>query len=254
MKLNKENNRICALRAALLVLCLALTGGCASTGTGSFSDPADPWEGMNRQVFAFNETVDSATLKPIAKAYKSGVPFFVRHRIANFFANLGDVPNALNNLLQGKPGRALNDVLRVAVNTTFGILGLFDVASALGLEKSEEDFGQTLARWGVGAGPYFVVPLLGPSTVRDFPGKVVDYFLSPVTHVNDAGARDVMFAVDTVHMRANLLAKEPVVRELSPDFYSAVKSFYLERRKSLVKDGGGDDTEDLYEGIINPAE
>ena len=237
--------------SCLFYISIALSSGCASVGTETAyrEDAADPWQGMNRKVFAFNDAVDSVTLEPLAKGYRE-LPSFLRHRISHFFANLGDIPNAANNFLQGKLGDAANDLLRLVVNTTFGVLGMFDVASNMGLEKHDEDFGQTLAQWGVGSGPYLVVPIIGPSTARDFPGAVVDYFMHPINYVNDVTARNTLRVVDAVDTRSDFVAKEKIVRELSPDFYSAVKSFYLDRRKAQIKDGvDTDDIEDLYDEI-----
>lgn len=237
----------CVLTASHLLF----VGGCASTGAqmSQHEDATDPWQGMNRKVFAFNETIDSVTLKPIAQGYHK-LPSFIRYRVSNFFANLDDIPNTANNLLQAKLGDAASDVMRFVVNTTFGILGLFDVASNMGFDKHDEDFGQTLAQWGVGSGPYLVAPLFGPSTARDLPGTVVDYFMSPLTYVGDIATRNILRATDAVETRSDFLAREDVIREISPDFYSAVKSFYLDRRKAQVRDGhDADDIEDLYDEV-----
>ena len=235
----------------VFALCLAalVVGGC-SVRQGAYESRVDPWEGYNRGVFAVNETLDGAVIKPVARGYGL-LPAFVRDRVTNFFGNLADVPNAINNLLQGKPRRALDDALRVVINTTFGLVGLFDVAAFANLEKSDEDFGQTLAVWGVGSGPYFMLPLLGPSTLRDSPALIVDFLLSPVSYVDFGVSEFALSATEAVDERQRFIAKEAVVREVSPDFYSAVRSFYLERRRQLVKDGKGSPDEDgsLYEDL-----
>ncbi len=248
MNPNKKTISVCIF--CVLVASSPLLIGCAATCADmSYEDAADPWQGMNRKVFAFNETLDSVTLKPVAKGYRE-LPSFIRHRISNFFANLGDLPNAANNFLQAKFGDAASDVMRFVVNTTFGVLGMFDVASDMGLEKRDEDFGQTLAWWGVGSGPYLVAPILGPSTVRDLPSAFADYLMSPLSYVSNVPVRNVLRATNAVEVRSDFLAKEDVVREISPDFYSAVKSFYLDRRKAQVNDGKDtDELEDLYDGV-----
>ena len=235
----------------MLALCLAaiVVGGC-SVKQGAYESQGDPLEGYNRGVFAVNETLDGALIKPVAKGYGL-LPAFVRDRVTNFFGNLADVPNAINNLLQGKPRRALSDTLRVVLNTTFGLVGFFDVAAFADLEKSDEDFGQTLAVWGVGSGPYFMLPLLGPSTLRDFPAAIVDFLLSPLSYLDLGASRVALTAAESVDTRQRFLAKEAVVREVSPDFYSAVRSFYLENRRQSIEDGKGGPDEDgsLYEDL-----
>ncbi len=235
----------------VLALCLAalVAGGCA-VKQGAYESDADPLEGYNRGMFMVNETLDRAVIKPVAEGYGL-LPTFVRNRVTNFFGNLADVPNAINNLLQGKPERALSDAMRVVINTTFGLVGLFDVATFAGLEKSDEDFGQTLAVWGVGDGGYFMVPLLGPSTLRDFPAMIVDFLLSPPSYLDLGASRPMLTVVERVDARQRFIAREGVVREMSPDLYGAVRSFYLERRRQLIKDGKGGPDEDgtLYEDL-----
>ena len=159
----------------LLMTCL-LAGGCASTQELS-GDPSDPWEGFNRKVYSFNDAIDRAFLVPAAASYRAMAPEVVEDGVSNFCSNIGDVGVAFNNTLQFKFLDAASDVGRILVNSTIGLLGIMDVASQMGLQKHEEDFGQTLGYWGVDTGPYVVLPLFGPSNLRDGPGKVVDSFL-----------------------------------------------------------------------------
>ena len=236
----------------VLVLCLAaiVFSGC-SVKHDVYASDADSLEDYNRGVFVANEALDVALIKPVAQTYGL-LPAFARDRVTSFFGNVADVSNAVNNLLQGKPERAFSDALRVVLNTTFGLVGFFDVATLANLEKSEEDFGQTLAVWGFDEGPYLVLPLLGPSTLRNFPGVVLGFLLSPLNYFDIAGASGILlYVVEAVDTRQRFIAKEALVREISPDFYTAVRSFYLERRRQLVRDGGArpDEDDDLYKDL-----
>jgi phospholipid-binding lipoprotein MlaA len=207
--------------------------GCASTSAPN----ADPWEGFNRGSFAVNEAIDKAVLTPAAKGYQAVTPSFVRSGVSNAFGNVGDVGTGLNNLLQGKPGSALSDFGRVLVNSTLGILGLFDVASPMGLDKNNEDFGQTLGKWGVGSGPYVVLPLLGPSTLRDSLGRVPDRYSSYSRYVEHIPARNSLLGLDIIHIRAELLAAGKTLEEASLDKYQFLRDAFLQRRLSQVYDG-----------------
>lgn len=240
-------------RAFRVLSCLLLSGlmllsasGCAVKQALN-DDPRDPWEGYNRHVFAFNEAVDVVVLKPVAAGYQTVLPEFIRQRVSNVFSNVEELPNALNNLLQGDFSGAGNDVLRFLVNSTLGVLGLFDPATSMGLIKQDEDFGQTLGAWGVGSGPYFMLPLLGPSTLRDFPGRVVDFLIYPLNWVDDGGTRTALQGVRLVSTRAGFLDQEKILRKLSPDYYHQLKGFYLNRRKHLISDGAVEIDESLYE-------
>ena len=219
-----------------LSLLAALVGlsGCATTGGAS----GDPLEGYNRAMFKFNDGLDKAIIKPIASGYKTVVPQIARTGVTNFFANLGDLWIGINNILQGKVGAGVSDFGRFAMNTTVGILGLFDVASDAGLEKHNEDFGQTLGRWGVGSGAYVVLPLLGPSTVRDGLSRlVVDWHGDPVWHVANIPTRNELVGVRAVDDRANLLDVGRVAEEAALDHYSYVRDAFLQRRRSQIYDG-----------------
>lgn len=225
-----------ALAGAALAL---LATGCATIPADAGSNPVDPFERMNRHVFEFNDRVDRALLKPLAQGYVAVVPEPVRGCVTNFFANLGDLGNAANNLLQGKPVEAVSDICRIAINTTVGVLGCFDVASKMGLEKHNEDFGQTLGRWGLGPGAYLVLPLLGPSTVRDAVGRVPDAYVDPsaLAGGDSVRARNSLFALQTVDLRARLLDAGRLLEAAALDKYQFTRDAYLQRRRNLVHDG-----------------
>ena len=201
-------------------------------------NPADPFEGFNRGVQAFNDGVDEAVLKPVAQTYEQVVPSFARTAVGNFFGNLGDGWSAVNHLLQGKLEPALNMTLRLAVNTTFGLGGLLDVASEAGLERQSEDFGQTLGVWGVPAGPYLVLPLLGPSSVRDAAGRVLDMHedTSP-RYTHDEAVRNSGLALNIVDTRARLLGAGRLLDDIALDRYGFLRDAYLARRLNQVWDG-----------------
>jgi phospholipid-binding lipoprotein MlaA len=201
-------------------------------------DPRDPLEPVNRVVHGFNETVDRAVLKPIAQGYRAITPGFVQTGVRNFFSNLEDVTVMANNLLQFKVGPGAGDFMRLAVNSTFGLFGLLDVASEMGLRKHDEDFGQTLGRWGVNAGPYVVLPFFGPSTFRDTVGLFVDKnYTDPVRHIDDIGVRNRTSALRVVSRRTDLLDAKAAVDMAALDGYEFTRDFYLERRRALVHDG-----------------
>jgi phospholipid-binding lipoprotein MlaA len=217
-------------RLAVLVLALA-------AGTVNAQSANDPFEKANRAIFGFNEAVDTAVLKPVAKGYQAAVPELVRTGVTNFFGNFSDGWSAINNALQGKGEAAGTMVMRVAANTLFGIGGIFDVASDLGMERSTEDFGQTLGRWGMPAGPYMVWPLLGPSTARDTLVRPLDLAWSPSLAVNDSGVKWSLSALNLIDTRANLLGASDVVDGLAFDKYTFIRDAYIARRRNLVYDG-----------------
>lgn len=199
----------------------------------------DPWEGFNRKVFVFNDTLDTYALKPVAKGYRAITPDPVENGISRMFSNLGEIRNVLNDLLQGKFSQAGNDTGRFLVNTTIGLVGFFDVADDLGMPKSDgEDFGQTLGVWGVGEGPYVVLPLFGPATLRDGPAKIVDMMVNPVSEVDHVPTRNAIYGVDVISTRADLLKAEKLIKG---DKYSFIRDVYLQRREHLVEDGHVED-------------
>ncbi len=229
--------RLAALAAA------ALIGGCATTGGGS-PDARDPFEPVNRAVFEFNEVADRTVIRPVAEVYTKVVPQPVRTGVTSFFGNLNDVLTAANNLLQGKLGDSINDFGRVFVNTTFGIGGIFDWATLMGMEKNNEDFGQTLGVWGVPPGPYVVLPLFGPSSARDTAGFVVDVYTYPLFWIlrwaepaHRVAWRNVATGVGFVNARANNLAATDILEQAALDRYSYVRSAFFQRRQNQVFDG-----------------
>ncbi|MES2024363.1 MAG: VacJ family lipoprotein [Pseudomonadota bacterium] len=218
-----------------LVLVSALfLSGCATTNTNT---PGDPLEGFNRTMFDFNDTVDRVALKPVATAYQDVLPSFAQTAIGNFFGNLGDVWTMVNNFLQGKGEAGMSDVMRVAVNSTFGLGGMLDIASEAGIPKHKEDFGQTLGSWGVQSGPYVVLPLFGPSTVRDTAALPVDFYGDVWTYVDSIPVRNSGYVVRAIDQRASALGATNLLEDIAIDRYSFVRSAYLQRRESLVNDG-----------------
>ncbi len=228
---------------AVLGLVTVVASGCASTRAGGESAQSlgarlDPIEPVNRAIYRFNDVVDKNVLKPVAQGYKFILPTQVRYCISNAFGNIADVPTAINNFLQGKIRDGGSDLCRVGVNTTVGLFGCFDVASKWGFEKHNEDFGQTLGRWGVPTGPYLVIPLLGPSSLRDATALLaVDTQLDPLGFVNDIPVRNISYGVRVVDKRAQLLDTTNLLEEASLDPYVFVRDAYLARRNSLVRDG-----------------
>lgn len=211
-----------------IAVALVLSFGCASTAT------VDPWENFNRRVHNFNEGADRRVLKPLAQGYRAVTPDLLERGIANVFANLDDPQVAVNQLLQGKPARGAGDLTRFVVNTVFGLAGLFDVASGMGLPKHQEDFGQTLARWGMGRGAYLVVPLWGPSNPRDGFGDIMGSYAFPPRYIDDVGARNSIYALSIINKRAALLDAEEIV---TGDRYLFFRDAYLQRREYLINDG-----------------
>ncbi len=222
-------------RLAGAFLAAALASGCATTGGPS--DAYDPWQKVNRGTFAFNDTIDKAVLKPVAQGYVKVVPGFAREGVSNFFSNLADVGTSFNNLLQGKAGAGVSDAGRFLVNSTLGVFGLWDVATPMGLEKHDEDFGQTLGWWGVLPGPYIVLPLFGPSTLRDAPARAVDPSWYYYPAIEPEGLRYGVRLLDIVRVRAELLKAEGVLDEAALDRYSFIRDAWWQRRRSQVFDG-----------------
>lgn len=202
------------------------------------SSETDPWEKMNRGIFAFNDTVDHFILKPAALTYQKITPGFVDRSVTNFFYNLDDVIVVLNDLLQLKLKQAGQDSARFVINSTLGLAGTLDIATKVGLEKHEEDFGQTLGFWGVPSGPYLVLPILGPCDLRDTFGWVPDYFTDPVYYYPDESVRHSLTALDIVDTRADLFMVEQLI---SGDRYVFLRDAYLQRREFLVNDGQVED-------------
>jgi phospholipid-binding lipoprotein MlaA len=220
-------------RLICLILAMTVMGGCASSGT-----PGDPFEGFNRAMFGFNEGVDNAVLRPVASGYKAVVPEPARDCVGNVFANINDIFVGINSLLQGKVGEAVSDACRVVVNSTVGLLGCFDVASKVGLEKHNRDFGQTFGKWGMDSGPYLVLPFLGPSNIRDGVGSLIYSYLDPVW-ADHVPTRNVAYTLRAVNRRAELLEASNVLEEAALDKYSFVRDAFSQRRRGMIEDDGG---------------
>jgi phospholipid-binding lipoprotein MlaA len=224
------------VKPLLAVVMVLLASGCATTG-GDERDPRDPWEGMNRGVYKFNETFDDYLARPVARTYVKVLHQEIRSRVGNFFSNLQDPLIGANNLLQGKLGDGVNDWVRFAFNSTFGLLGIHDVASEWGYEKHNEDFGQTFGRWGAGPGPYLVLPILGSSTVRDGLGTGVDIWLDPMGEIRPINLRNSLIVLRATNLRAELLEASRILEEAALDKYVFQRDAYLQRRRSLIYDG-----------------
>lgn len=225
--MNTPGKSLLALSAALIL------AGCASNG-----DPRDPLEPFNRTMHSFNEGVDRVALKPLAKGYQAVAPDVVQNGVRNFYSNLDDVTVFANSLLQFKGEQATSDFLRVVFNSTFGLLGLIDIATPMGLKKHNEDFGQTLGKWGVGSGPYLVLPFFGPSSFRDGVGLAVDTVTTDLVYdIEDIPTRNGTLALRIVSRRADLLEAKEAIEEAALDNYEFTRDFYLERREVLIRNG-----------------
>jgi phospholipid-binding lipoprotein MlaA len=223
------------------VLAVALLGGCATV------QRPDPLEPANRKVFAFNDAVDRAVLKPVAERYVAHVPPYLRTSLSNFFGNLRDVWSAANLFLQGRPKDGLDEVLRVSVNTVFGAAGLMDVASPMGLYPHREDLGQTLGHWGAGPGAYLVLPLLGPSSVRDVSDVPAGWYVQPQRFIDDGATRGVLTGLNVIGRRADALPATRMLEEMALDPYLFTRDAYLQRRQSLIeRDRPLDEAADSY--------
>jgi phospholipid-binding lipoprotein MlaA len=232
-------------RAAALLLAAALQAGCATAQVPVDSEQADatprsnvdPWEGVNRKTFAFNQGFDSILLRPVAEGYEKHVPDLVRTGIGNVFENVSDAWSAVNHLLQGHPLASAEMTTRFLVNSTLGFYGLLDWASEMGLERKREDFGQTLGRWGVPIGPFLVLPFVGASSVRDTVGFAVDRTFTLGNYLTDRKYFNALSILELVHVRSELLPATRLVNQIALDKYSFVRDAYLARRRSLVYDG-----------------
>jgi phospholipid-binding lipoprotein MlaA len=232
--------KLIAIRGAFLpaIACLSLITGCAS---GPQANPTDPLEPFNRQMFALNEGVDQAVLKPVAQGYRAVTPQPVRAGVTNFFNNLQDLWSAVNGVLQLRPTVAADNFMRFGVNTVFGLGGVLNVAGEMGIERQSEDFGKTLGRWGVPSGPYLVFPLFGPSTLRDSTTIVLENKFDPVSNMNDIGARNSATVVRLVNTRSNLLRLGDLLDDVALDKYSFTRDAFLQRRRAEIYRPGADD-------------
>jgi len=226
---------IAPARTVAVIAVLLMSAGCASTPGRTTTD--DPWQGLNRGVYKFNDTLDRAALKPVARGYRKITPRWFRTGVGNFFANLAYPATFVNQFLQGKPARGAQDAGRFLLNSTLGLAGLIDVATPLGLQANDEDFGQTLAVWGVGSGPYLTMPFFGPSSIRDAPSRVFDYFLGPLEYMHvpwevEWGLR----GLDIVHSRSELLSLDATL-EQAFDPYAFIRDAWAQQREYAIFDG-----------------
>ncbi|MBF8268943.1 MAG: hypothetical protein HW386_652 [Gammaproteobacteria bacterium] len=228
-------------------LCLALhLVACANLG--SKGDPRDPFEGLNRGVYSFNEKFDQAVMSRLISFYQAITPDFLDRGITNFFSNIDDIVVVINDFLQFKIGQAFSDITRFVFNSTLGIGGLFDVSTTIGYPKHNEDFGQTLGKWGFGSGPYLVVPVLGPSTFRDAGGyAVANAFIPPLTYIDSISVQLGVTSLDYVDFKADMLTAEQLLAEAALDKYEFTKNAYFELRENLIHDreDGGVNFEEL---------
>jgi len=220
------------LRCVAAVMLVGLTA-CA---TGPDAHPQDPLEPWNRGVYRFNDVLDTNVVKPVAETYQEVTPDPVRKGVSNFFGNIRDVWSSVNAALQLRPQEALENLFRVGVNTTLGLGGILDVATEMGIPRTRMDFGQTLGRWGVPSGPYLVLPLLGPSSVRDATGTGIQFRLNEYTNFDDDHVQNSLTALEVVDTRAGLLRAGTLLNEAAIDKYSFVRDFYLQRRQNQIDD------------------
>jgi phospholipid-binding lipoprotein MlaA len=211
---------------------LALLAGCAATPS-----KVDPLEPMNRALYKVHDVLDTNIVKPVAEGYVSVVPQFMRTGFANVFNNIDDLFSAVNGLLQGKPDKAGNDLGRVLINTFFGMGGLIDIASDAGIERGNEDFGQTFAVWGIPQGPYLFIPLFGPTTVRDGAGVIVRIAVGPVGYIHEVPLRNSIYGVGYVDLRSQVLESGSILDTAALDRYIFIRNAYLQRRRYLIFDG-----------------
>ena len=231
-------------RLATTAAFFSIVSGCASIPDEQRT-ASDPWEPMNRSLYAFNTTVDKATLRPVARGYRAILPAPARQGVSNFFSNLTTPRSIVNNLLQGKPRQGLTETLRFVVNSTVGIGGLIDVATAGGLEEHNEDFGQTFAVWGIPDGPYVMLPFLGPKTLRGAIATPLDMLADPVSHVDESSLRDKLVVMRIIDLRYRLLSVEGLLEE-SRDPYTTVRDSYLQNREFEIFDGEPPEDEDDF--------
>ncbi|MDH3748881.1 MAG: VacJ family lipoprotein [Gammaproteobacteria bacterium] len=231
----------------LLPLIAVLLCACASSESRVDYDPLEP---LNRAVYKFNDVLDRAILKPVAKGYKFVVPSVMRKGVTNFSFNLRTPRSAINNFLQGKPRRGFDDIARFLVNSTFGIGGLIDIASARGFEQYDEDFGQTFAVWGVPQGPYVVLPLLGPRTMRHAVAVPFNYASDPLFYYENASVRDKLWVLRTINLRSRLLKAEELIGE-SKDRYITIRESYLQNRNYDIHDGDPPEDDDFYDDFCD---
>jgi len=237
------------------LLATLLFSGCATKPAAPKEErsPADPWEPLNRQIQGFNSGLDKFTLKPVARGYHLVIPQVMRTGVGNFSSNLRTPLHAINSFLQGKVKTGFSETGRFLANSTFGILGLFDVATDMGLEKHREDFGQTFATWGIPDGPFVVIPILGPFTLRDAIALPLDFLVDPLLYYDNASVRDKLYILRLIDVRTRLFAAESLLKG-SQDRYLAVREAYLQHRHYLIHDGDPPLDDDLFDDLLENEE
>lgn len=234
-----NNKFMSALKVFLVIFSVLFLSACATT---SALDERDPWEGFNRGIYSFNETMDDFVFEPIGKVYDFITPDVIDNGVSNFFDNLAQVSVIANDILQFKFDQAVNDTVRLFLNSTLGLFGFFDIASEGNLYSSDEDFGQTMAHWGVGSGPYVVLPFLGSATIRDAVGFAVDRsILSPIAYVDDDLSRAGLLTLNYVDFKSDILSTTDLIKEAALDQYDFTKNAYFEKRESQINGGGFED-------------
>ena len=218
-----------------LIICVAIVlfaSGCATTGA---YDERDPLEGLNRGVYSFNQGIDKILFNPLGKLYRAITPEFVDKGITNFFSNLNEISVIANDILQFKVKQAFSDAARFVFNSTLGLLGFFDVSSTMGLDKHDEDFGQTLGVWGVGSGPFLMAPFFGPTTLRDATGFIVDQgILNPVFYLDNDELRAGLLTINYIDFKSDLLITDKLIEDAALDEYEFIKNAYFNKRESQI--------------------
>ena len=234
---NKPMNAPPGVYRLLILIFACGLAGCATIPAGSAPSPDDPFESMNRAAYQFHQVVDGNIVRPIAQAYVDYTPKILQQALRNFTGNIDDFFSFINGVLQGKPEKAGHDLGRVITNTSFGLLGLIDIAGDAGVPKGEEDFGQTFAVWGIPQGPYLFIPLFGPTTVRDGTGWIVRGYSTPIGYINDIPVRNTLWGLSYLDYRAQALQAESILNQASIDPYTFTRRAYLQRRRYLIYDG-----------------
>jgi phospholipid-binding lipoprotein MlaA len=231
-----KNKFVSTIKVLTMFSCMLFLSACATT---SALDERDPWEGFNRGVFAFNETMDGFVFEPVGKVYDFITPAPIDDGISNFFNNIAMLPVIANDIMQFNFTQMVNDFIRFFLNSTLGLFGFFDIAGDANLYSSGEDFGQTLAHWGMGPGPYLVVPFFGPATVRDAAGFAIDRgLISPITHIDDDLTQAGLLTLNYIDFKSDILSTTNLIGEASLDKYDFIKNAYFEKRDSQINGGG----------------
>ncbi len=235
------------IHAVIVSFALGLSG-CSSIPPDARTE-SDPWEPLNRSLYSMNVAIDKVSTKPLAKGYRKITPSIIRKGVSNFFSNLIAPRSAINQFLQGKPGRGVSELGRFVINSTIGIGGLFDPATPIGLEEHQEDFGQTAAVWGIPDGPYVMLPILGPRTLRDAILTPLDVVVDPLFQYNNSSVRDKLYILRLIHLRYRLLSAEKFLED-SKDRYVTIRESYLQNREYEVYDGDPPEDDDFFDEFL----